>query len=141
MHKAADERSYLENQATDARLRLQERLAALLERRRYWTTAARRVAHPSTAALIAAAIGLTAIVLIAQRLRGRSRYVRRIPETLALLRSHSISEKGFLRQTVEKTARALLAEAARGLGRRGVQQLLYRPSALAPAPVPESRGS
>jgi hypothetical protein len=120
------DRAYWENQATDARLRLERRLRALFERRRYWTAAANRVAHPRTMPLLVAALGLTAIALIAQRMQRRRRHGPRIPEVLALLRSQPVSEKGFLRQTLEKTARSLLSDAGRQLGRRGVRQLLYR---------------
>ena len=78
-----------------------------------------------------AALGLTAIVLVAQRRQGRRGQQPRRPGMLALLRSQPISDKGFLRQTLEKTARSLLADAGRQLGRRGVQQLLLRPAAMA----------
>jgi hypothetical protein len=131
MQKAAGDRTYLENQATDARLRLEARLRALFERRRYWTAAARRAAHPPTAALVVAALGLTALVLIAQRMQTRRTRQLRRREVLMRPRSQPLPDKGFLRQTLEKTARALLANAARQLGRRGLEQLLHRPPALA----------
>lgn len=125
-----DDRTYLENQATDVRLRLEERLRALFERRRQLASVARRVAHPPTAGLLLAAIGLTAIALVARRVQ-RRRTHRRPLEVLALLRSQPISEKGFVRQTLEKTARSLLGNAARQLGRRGVEQLLLRSHSVA----------
>lgn len=141
MQKVGEERTYLENQATDARLRLEERLHALLERRRYWTATARRAAHPPTAVLLAAALGLAAIVFVARRVRSRRVHWYQRPELVALLRTQPVSEKGFVRQTLEKTARSLLANTARQLGRRGVEQFLRRPPALAngPARGPEVR--
>ena len=141
MREPGDQRTYLENQATDVRLRLEQRLRTLFDRRRRLSSVARRVAHPPTATLLMAALGLTAVVLVAQRVQ-RRRTQRRPLEFLALLRSHPVSEKGFLRQTLEKTARSLLGNAARQLGRRGVEQLLLRSPAAANRhrPAPSSSG-
>jgi hypothetical protein len=141
MHEADAERTYLENQATDVRLRLEERLRTLFERRRQLTAAARRVAHPPTGALLGAALGLTALVLIAQRVQRRRRQRHRPVELLTLLRSQPISEKGFVRQTLEKTARTLLGDAARQLSRRGVEQLLLRSPVGANRPARWSESS
>ena len=126
MQNVGEDRAYLENEATDARLRLEARLRALFDRRRRWTALARRAAHPPTAALLMAALGLGALVFIAQRRQRRQARGLRRPEVLARLRSQPLSDKGFLRQTLEKTARALLTDAARQLGRRGLEQLIQR---------------
>ncbi|HEU4580625.1 MAG TPA: hypothetical protein VFS67_20350 [Polyangiaceae bacterium] len=126
MREPDTERTYLENQATDVRVRLEQRLGELFMRRRQLSAVARRVAHPPTRALVAAAIGLTAIALVAQRVQRRRRQRHRLLELLALLRSQPLSEKGFVRQTLEKTARSLLRDAARQLGRRGLEQMLLR---------------
>jgi hypothetical protein len=80
MQKTSEERVYLENEATDARLRLEGRLRELFERRRYWAAAARRVAHPPTTALLMAALGVTAIALIAQRTQRRLRRALQRPK-------------------------------------------------------------
>jgi hypothetical protein len=135
MQKVGEERTYLENQATDARLRLEDRLHALFERRRAWTATARRLAHPPAALLLAAGLGLTALVLVAQRARRRRLPWYQRPELLALLRSQPVSEKGFVRQTVDKTVRSLLANAARQLGRRGVEQFVRRGQASPQGPA------
>jgi hypothetical protein len=137
MQKTGEDRTVLENQATDARLRLEDRLRALFERRRYWSARARRVIHPPTTALLVAAFGLTALVFVTQRRKRRRPQGLRRPEVLALLRSQPVALKGFWRQTLEMTGRTLLADAARQLGRRSVVQLLHHAPALANGPAPE----
>lgn len=121
MSDSEEPRRLLELRADQARERLQERLARLNERRLRVVQTARAAVHPPTTLIVVAAVGLAAVLLLAQRMRAR----RRERSPLArLLASPPSTEKGFVVRGLERAGTSLVAIGAQRLARQGLDNWL-----------------
>lgn len=119
MNDSEEPRHLLELRADQARLRLQDRLARLNERRVRVVQTARAAVRPPTTFIVVAAVGLAAVLLLARRMRAR----RRSPLT-RLLAAPPVSEKGFVVRGLERAGTSLVAMGAQRLARQGLDTWL-----------------
>jgi hypothetical protein len=121
MKDSEEPRQLLELRADQARQRLQERLARLNERRLRVVRTARAAVRPPTTFIVVAAVGLAAVLLLAQRVRARRRERSVLSRLLAPPRE---AEKGFVVRGLERAGTSLVAIGAHRLARQGLDNWL-----------------
>jgi hypothetical protein len=120
MNDSEEPRQLLELRAAEARRRLQDRLARLNERRLRVVETARAAVRPPTPLIVAAAVGLAAVLLVAQRVRARRRERSGLARVVRLLAPPPVPEKGFVVRGLERAGTSLVALGAQRLARQGL---------------------
>ncbi len=125
MNDSEEPRQLLELRATQARRRLQDRLARLNERRQRVVDTARAAVHPPTTLIVAAAVGLAALLLVAKRVRARRREQTALARLGRLLTPpQPPPEKSFIVRGLERAGTSLVALGAQRLARQGLDNWL-----------------
>jgi hypothetical protein len=124
MSESDEPRRLLELRADEARLRLQDRLVRLDERRRRIVAKARAAVQPPTTLLVAAAVGLAAVLLVTQRVRARRREHSGWALLRRLLAPARPPEKGVVERGLERAGRSLVALGAQRIARQGLDTWL-----------------
>ena len=124
MNDSEEPRQLLELRAAEARRRLQDRLERLNERRLRVVQTARAAVRPPTTLIVAAAVGLAAVLLLAQRARARRRERTALGRMSRLLAPASAPDKGFVVRGLERAGTSLVALGAQRLARQGLDNWL-----------------
>jgi hypothetical protein len=122
-----DTRKQLEQRADAARSRLERNLEVLDERRERFTSVARAAARSPLTVVLIGAVGLTATVLIARRMRRRPSVLERIFRELAASAPPPPREDGLLAKALKRAAVSLVVGTVQRLGTRGVDRWLADP--------------
>src|SRR5262245_2544658 len=120
MNEQSNRSAALEDRAARARVRLEQTLDEIDERKDRLIDAAKSLSKPPTSVIVGAAVGLAATAFVVTRLRARSR--RR--SFRGLLEARSQGERSFLVQGLQNAGLSLLTLFVQRLGARGVEHLL-----------------
>lgn len=124
MNDSEEPRRLLELRADESRQRLQQQLTRLNERRLRVVQTARAAVRPPTTVIVAAAVGLAAVLLLANRIRARRRQRSALARVSRLLAPPHVPEKGFVVRGLERAGTSLVALGAQRLARQGLDNWL-----------------
>lgn len=122
MNDSDEPRRLLELRAAEVRGRLEDRIDQLNQRGHRVVATARAAVRPPTTVILAAAVGLAAVLLVAQRLRARRREQSALARLGRLLEPQRPSEKGFVVRGLERAGTSLVALGAQRLARQGLDR-------------------
>lgn len=124
MNDSDEPRRLLELRAAEVRGRLEDRIDRLNARGHRMVATARAAVRPPTTVILAAAVGLAAVLLVAQRVRARRRQQTALARLGRLLEPTRPRDKGFVVRGLERAGTSLVALGAQRLARQGLDAWL-----------------